>query len=70
MSYLVVGPHYRGKFDVEKARELGVQGRDRGKLTQGETVTFQVKVGEEIVERMVKPEDVLAEPEKPSVSRD
>ncbi|KAF9525128.1 hypothetical protein CPB83DRAFT_860056 [Crepidotus variabilis] len=66
MSYLVVGPHYRGKFDVEKARELGVQGRDRGKLTQGETVTFQVKVGEEIVERMVKPEDVLAEPEKPS----
>lgn len=53
---------------MEKARELGVVGPDRGRLAKGETITIQVKVGEELVQRVIKPEDVLAEPERRSVS--
>ncbi len=68
LSYLVIGPQYRGKFNAEKARELGVVGPDRGRLTKGETITIQVKVGEELVESVIKPEDVLGEPERRSVS--
>lgn len=68
LSYLIVGPQYRGKFNVEKAEELGVVGPDRGRLTRGETITIRVKVGEELVERIVKPEDVLGESERRSVS--
>jgi len=68
LSYLLVGPRFRGKFDVEKARELGVVGPDRGRLTRGETITIKVNIGEAEVERVVKPQDVLGEEEKPLVS--
>jgi ribonuclease Z len=68
MSYLVVGPRYRGKFNAEKARELGVVGPDRSRLTRGETITITVKVGEETIERLIKPEDVIGKSEKASVS--
>jgi ribonuclease Z len=68
MSYLIVGPRYRGKFNVEKAHELGVVGPDRSRLTRGETITISVKVGEETIERVIKPEDVIGKSEKASVS--
>lgn len=39
VSYLCVGPKMRGKFQVEKAKRLGVKpGPDFGKLVQGESV--------------------------------
>lgn len=67
MSYLVVGPRYRGKFDVDKARELGVSGPDRGRLTKGQTITVKVLVGDELVERTVKPEEVLGQSDPAAV---
>jgi len=67
MSYLIVGPRYRGKFNAEKARELGVVGPDRSRLTRGETITITVSVGEETIERVIKPEDVIGKSEKASV---
>ncbi|CAA7269249.1 unnamed protein product [Cyclocybe aegerita] len=68
LSYFVVGPRYRGKFDVEKARELGIVGPDRGKLTRGESITIRVKAGvsDELVERVVRPEEVMGESTPPS----
>ncbi|KAI0635238.1 beta-lactamase-like protein [Trametes polyzona] len=46
LAYLLVGPSVRGKFDVKKAEALGVpRGPIRGKLTRGETVTFDVDDG-------------------------
>lgn len=68
MSYLVVGPTFRGKFNAEKATELGVpKGKIRSLLARGESITFDVKVGDEIIQRTVRAEDVVAQPEKPSV---
>jgi len=67
MSYLVVGPQYRGKFDAQKAKELGVMGPNRGRLAKGETITIQVKEGDELVERTIKPEDVLGPSDPPAV---
>lgn len=67
MSYLVMGPQYRGKFDAEKAHSLGIKGPDRGRLTKGETITIQVQDGDSVIERVIKPEDVIGESEKSSV---
>lgn len=39
LAYFVVGPATRGKFDAQRAKELGVVGPMCGKLTKGETVT-------------------------------
>ena len=68
LSYLIVGPRCRGKFNAEKAKELGVVGPDRSRLTKGETVTITVKVGEKTIERVVRPDDVVGKPQKPTVS--
>ena len=68
LAYVLVGPRVRGKFDAQKADELGVFGRLRGKLTKGETVTVKVKVGDETVTRTVRPEDLVGESEAPGVS--
>ncbi|EJD54854.1 hypothetical protein AURDEDRAFT_51696 [Auricularia subglabra TFB-10046 SS5] len=38
VSYICVGPSFRGKFDAARANELGVMGRDRSRLTRGESV--------------------------------
>ncbi|KAF8902361.1 hypothetical protein CPB84DRAFT_1775902 [Gymnopilus junonius] len=66
VSYLIVGPQHRGKFNAAKATELGVpKGHIRAALARGETITFEVKVGEEIVQRTVKAEEVVAKPELP-----
>jgi ribonuclease Z len=64
MSYLVVGPRTRGKFDVEKAVALGVpRGPLRGKLTKGESITVEVEVDGKMIQRTVKPDDVLGKAE-------
>ncbi|KAG5654002.1 hypothetical protein H0H81_008584 [Sphagnurus paluster] len=66
LAYIVVGPRFRGKFDAEAAKNLGVPpGPLRGQLTKGNTITFQVKVDGEMVERTVRPEDCIAESEAP-----
>lgn len=68
VSYVLVGPQYRGKFNVEKATELGVpKGHIRAALARGQTVTFDVKVGDEVIQRTVKAEEVVAKPELPGV---
>lgn len=44
-SYIIVGPRIRGKFNSARAKELGVpNGPLCGRLTKGESVTFEVKV--------------------------
>lgn len=69
LAYIVVGPRVRGKFDVKKAEALGVPfGPKRGHLTKGQTITFSVKVGDEMVERVVRPEECVGESEAPGVS--
>ncbi|KAI0058634.1 hypothetical protein BV25DRAFT_1212589 [Artomyces pyxidatus] len=68
LAYVVVGPRVRGKFDAKRAEELGLQGRLRGRVAKGETVTFMVDDGNGgKVERVVKPEDCLGEQESPGV---
>ncbi|KAI0292916.1 hypothetical protein BC826DRAFT_1017511 [Russula brevipes] len=63
-AYIVVGPHFRGKFDVKRAEELGLQGPLRGRVARGETVTFTVDNGAgEKVQRTVRPEDCIGEQE-------
>lgn len=70
LAYIVVGPRVRGKFDVEKAELLGVPpGRQRGMLTKGKSITFKVKVGDEMIERTVRPEECVGPSETPGVSR-
>ncbi|KAI0674372.1 hypothetical protein C8Q78DRAFT_967526 [Trametes maxima] len=61
LAYLLVGPSVRGKFDVKKAEALGVpRGPIRGKLTKGETITFEVDDGDGgKIQRTVKPEDCV-----------
>ncbi|KAF9478239.1 hypothetical protein BDN70DRAFT_58947 [Pholiota conissans] len=64
MSYLIIGPPTRGKFDVAKAVALGVpHGPLRGLLTKGETITVEVEVNGEKIQRTVRPEDVLGKAE-------
>ena len=63
-AYIVVGPRVRGKFDVKRAEELGLFGSSRGRVTRGETVTLTVDDGTGVkVQRTVRPEDCLGEPE-------
>ncbi|KAF9565899.1 hypothetical protein CPC08DRAFT_143698 [Agrocybe pediades] len=67
LSYLLVGPQYRGKFNAERAKELGVpQGRLRSVLARGEAITFEVKEGNEIIQRTVQPDEVMAKAEPPA----
>ncbi|KAH9852566.1 hypothetical protein C2E23DRAFT_826150 [Lenzites betulinus] len=67
LAYLVVGPSVRGKFDAERAKELGVPiGPIRGKLTRGESITFEVDDGKgNKVQRTVRPEECVAATEPP-----
>ncbi|KAI0937587.1 hypothetical protein AcW1_001572 [Taiwanofungus camphoratus] len=69
LSYVVVGPRPRGKFDAQKADALGLKpGPLRGKLTKGETVTFTVDDGKgNKVTRVVRPEDCVGPSENPQV---
>ncbi|KAK6906129.1 hypothetical protein I203_100113 [Kwoniella mangroviensis CBS 8507] len=59
MVYICQAPDVRGKFNVEKANQLGVpKGPARGKLTKGE----EIEVDDPSVEggkRVVKPEECL-----------
>ncbi len=67
-AYIVVGPRVRGKFDVKRAEELGLFGPLRGRVARGETVTFTVDDGTGAkVQRTVRPEDCLGEPESTKV---
>jgi ribonuclease Z len=54
LAYRVEESPKRGRFDAEKARELGVRGPDFARLEAGETV----RVGE----RVVRPEELLGPP--------
>ncbi|KAK1230906.1 hypothetical protein PQX77_005984 [Marasmius sp. AFHP31] len=75
-SYIVVGPRVRGKFNVERAKELGVPKGDlRSQLTQGKTITFTVQVDDGVdekgnaktkeVTRTVKPEEIIGRSDPP-----
>ncbi|KAH9479322.1 tRNAse Z TRZ4, mitochondrial [Psilocybe cubensis] len=65
MSYILVGPQYRGKFNAQRALELGIpNGKLRSQLAQGQTVTFEVKEEEETIIKTVRPEEVLGVAEK------
>jgi ribonuclease Z len=67
-AYIVVGPRVRGKFDAKRAEELGLFGILRGRVARGETVTFTVDDGTGVkVQRTVRPEDCLGEPETKKV---
>lgn len=70
MCYVCVGPRQRGKFNVEKAQELGVpRGPIRSLLTRGETITFEVRDGRGgKIQRTVRPEECLGESENPRVA--
>ncbi|VDB95582.1 unnamed protein product [Peniophora sp. CBMAI 1063] len=66
LSYVLLGPQMRGKFDVKRAEELGLKGRNRARVAQGETVKFMRKDAEgKEFEQVVKPSDVLGETEEP-----
>ena len=68
LAYVVIGPRVRGKFDVEKAVELGIPfGPLRAKLTRSESITFKVKRGNEQFERTVKPEACIGPSETSGV---
>ena len=67
-AYIVVGPRNRGKFDVKRAKELGLYGPLRARIARGETVTFTVDDGTGAkVQRTVKPDDCIGEHETPRV---
>jgi ribonuclease Z len=63
LAYAIVGPRLRGKFSEEKAKALGLpDGRIRGKLVRGQAVSFMVDDDNgNKVERVVRPEDCIAE---------
>ncbi|KAK0202420.1 beta-lactamase-like protein [Desarmillaria ectypa] len=68
LSYIVAGPRVRGKFDAEKAEMLKIpSGPLRSRLTKGQTITFNVKEGDAMVERTVKPEEIIGPSEVPQV---
>jgi ribonuclease Z len=69
LAYVIIGPRRRGKFDAAKAQELGLpKGYLRAELTRGKTVSFKVSDGHSgMVERIVRPEDVIGESETPGV---
>ena len=62
-----MGPRYRGKFNADKAAELGVFRQDRAPLARGESVTVKVEVDGKIISRTVTPDQVLAESDPPAV---
>ena len=69
MCYVVVGPRYRGKFDVKKAEALGLNGKNRGRVCAGGTVTYTVKDGNGgTITRTVSMDDVVGASEPPKVS--
>lgn len=68
LSYVIVGPRTRGKFDIVKANALGVLKWQRGKLTKGESVTVSTQANGETITRTVNPEDCIGPSEIPSVS--
>lgn len=60
MAWLGVGPYIRGKFLVQKAKELGVKpGKDFGLLTNGKSVW--------VGDKEVRPEDCVEKGQDPSV---
>ncbi|KAG7445158.1 uncharacterized protein BT62DRAFT_951536 [Guyanagaster necrorhizus] len=68
LSYIIAGPRVRGKFDAEKAEMLKIpSGPLRSRLTKGQTITFNVKEGDTVMERTVKPEDIVGPSEVPQV---
>jgi ribonuclease Z len=69
LAYVIIGPRRRGKFDAAKAQELGLpKGYLRAELTRGKTVSFKVSDGHSgMVEKIVRPEDVIGESETPGV---
>lgn len=82
LAYLILGPRTRGRFNAQRADELGLKGPLRGRVSKGETVTFTVEVddpranggkgenGERKkvrVERTVRPEECVGESEAPVV---
>lgn len=76
LAYVVVGPRIRGRFDAQRAKELGIpNGPMRSKLIKGETITFKRKihkiedgiVREIEVERTVRPEECIGESDTPAV---
>ncbi|WVW79468.1 hypothetical protein I302_101437 [Kwoniella bestiolae CBS 10118] len=59
MVYICQAPDVRGKFNVEKANQLGVpKGPARGKLTRGEAIEVDDPSAEG-GKRIIKPEDCL-----------
>lgn len=56
LAYRLEEPVKRGRFDGEKARTLGLKGRDFGRIEAGESV--------EVGGRSVRPEDVLGPPRR------
>ncbi|KAG6872909.1 hypothetical protein C0995_005315 [Termitomyces sp. Mi166 len=69
LAYVVVGPRVRGKFNAKAADELGVpSGPLRAQLTKGNSVTVNVMVDGQMVERIVQPEDCIGESESPGVA--
>ncbi len=68
MSYLIVGPRYRGKFDADRAKALGIpKGQIRAQLAMGKAITFEVEVNGEQVSRTVQPEEVVGKADPASV---
>jgi len=68
LAYIVIGPKTRGKFDAKKADELGLKGRMRGLVANGNMVTFTTTNSDgKQVERTVKPEDCVGPGENPAV---
>lgn len=68
LAYAIVGPRIRGKFDAAKAKALQIpNGDQRRSLTQGLTITFKAKEDGQMVERTVRPEEVMGASEAPSV---
>ena len=70
LCYVVVGPAVRGKFDAKKADRLGVpRGPLRGKLTAGESVTFEVVDGEGgKIQKTVHAAEIMGPSDPPYVS--
>ncbi|KZV65463.1 Metallo-hydrolase/oxidoreductase [Peniophora sp. CONT] len=66
LSYVLLGPQLRGKFDAPRAEALGLFRKDRARVAKGETVKFMRKDAEgKEFEQIVRPEDVLGETEEP-----
>ena len=66
-AYIIVGPRFRGKFNADRATELGVFRQDRAKLARGQSVTVTMEVDGKKVSRTVRPDQVLAESIPPAV---